>query len=104
MPARRSRVDVLFTDRDGVRWRVYEFGYVLGRVQRYPIGTVVGLYRGFKREDGREPSLRAMLIAAKADIERARVLSPYELQRELDESEVWTARRSMRERKATSRP
>lgn len=88
-PARsRARVDVEFTDRDGVRWRIYEFGISAGRKIRYPIGTVEGLYRGFERRDGAR-ELRALLIARKDEIARARILSVAELQRELDASKIW---------------
>ena len=86
-----SRVEVYFTDRDGVKWQLYEFGLQAGRRMRYPIGTVTGVYRGFVRVDN--PSVRrAVLLVKKAEVEAARRLSPHELQAELDRSDDWSGR------------
>jgi hypothetical protein len=99
MPAERIRpgtVELYFTDRDGVRWRIYEFGHgVNGQPMiQYPVGTMRGTYRGFvaTRMDGTKVR-RAVMIIKKAEVEAARQLSAQELQAELDRSEDWAARR-----------
>lgn len=86
-----GKVEVVFTDREGVRWQVYEFGILGGRALRYPVGTVRGVYRGFVTL---EPPRRrrAVLLAKPADCEAARVLSVHELQAELDRSTDWDER------------
>lgn len=81
-------VELYFTDRDRVRWQVYEFAIIGGERHPQPIGTVDGTYRGFKRLDGiRE--LRAHMVVRREEGVKARVLSGDELQRELDASYPW---------------
>lgn len=95
--SKRSTVELYFTDRDGVRWRVYEFGHgVNGQPMiQYPVGTMRGTYRGFvaTRLDG-TTIRRALMIIKKDQVDAARQLSPQELQAELDRSEDWDNRRS----------
>lgn len=88
-----GKVEVFFTDRDGVTWAVYEFGYgAMGTaVIRYPIGKITGLYRGFVTVDPPRRR-RAVLLVKRADCEAARILSVHELQAELDRAEDWDAR------------
>lgn len=95
MGKRREGVELYFIDRDGVRWRVYEFGHGVNgeRMIQYPVGTMRGTYRGFVTTgaDGRMLR-RAVMIIKKAEVEAARALSPEELQAELDRSEDWDRR------------
>jgi hypothetical protein len=80
----RGKVAVLFIDRDGVTWRVYQFGIIAGRKIPYPVGSMQGDYRGFVRaDDGRVKRKHAMF----RETAPLRALSAQQLQRQLDEAE-----------------
>lgn len=84
-------MELYFTDRDRVRWRVYEFAWISLKTKPVAIGTLDGTYRGFERLDG-VAELRAHMVVRREESVLARVLSAAELQRELDASYPWPNR------------
>lgn len=84
MAERRGKVGVFFIDRDGVTWRVYQFGIIAGRRIPYPVGSMQGDYRGFIRTDDRRVKRKHAMFRETAP---QRALEAHQLQRQLDEAE-----------------
>jgi hypothetical protein len=89
MGTKGGKVAVYFADRDGVTWRVYQFGVIAGRLIAYPVGSMQGDYRGFVRTDNPTIKRTHAMFRESADL---RGLTAHQLQRQLDASEPVGAR------------
>jgi hypothetical protein len=79
----RGKVAVFFVDREGVTWRVFQFGIIAGRKIPYPVGSMQGDYRGFVRVDDRRVKRKHAMFRETAP---QRALDARQLQRQLDEA------------------
>jgi hypothetical protein len=83
MADRPGKVAVFFVDRDGVTWRIFQFGVIAGRTIAYPVGSMQGDYRGFVRVDDRRVKRKHAMFRETAP---ERALDARQLQRQLDQA------------------